>query len=174
MKNVRLIINILFAVSCVVIIFILSSQDKKVSGTNSLKVLTAVTDFISRIFNISINLEKITELHNFFRKTAHFGIYTALSVFSYNTFRIIIPDKKHAVTIAFIFCIIMSISDEIHQIFIPGRSAEFRDVGIDTLGVCCGLALAGIIGMIFETFKNIIKNKDKRYRKIKIKQEVKN
>ena len=33
-----------------------------------------------------------------------------------------------------IIIILYSCSDEIHQLFIPGRSGEIRDVLIDTLG----------------------------------------
>ena len=43
--------------------------------------------------------------------------------------------------------ILYAISDEIHQYFVPGRSAEIRDVLIDVLGANIGILL---INKIFE------------------------
>lgn len=53
--------------------------------------------------------------------------------------------------------LIMSISlsflyactDEIHQIFVPGRSAQFRDILIDTLGASFGATITYIIIKLF-------------------------
>lgn len=48
---------------------------------------------------------------------------------------------KHIILIPLIICLLYSISDEFHQLFIVGRSGEVRDVLIDTIG-----ALTGIYG----------------------------
>ena len=41
--------------------------------------------------------------------------------------------------------VLYAISDEIHQLFVPGRTGCILDVGIDTLGIITGI----IIFMIF-------------------------
>ena len=51
---------------------------------------------------------------------------------------------KKAIIIAFLCTFLYACSDEFHQLFIPGRSGEFRDVMIDSTG--------GIIGIVFTTF----------------------
>ena len=51
---------------------------------------------------------------------------------------------KKAIIIAFLGTFLYACSDEFHQLFIPGRSGEFRDVMIDSTG--------GIIGIVFTTF----------------------
>ena len=44
--------------------------------------------------------------------------------------------------------ILFAVSDEIHQSFIPGRSASYMDIGLDFLGIFFGL----VIFKIFKTF----------------------
>lgn len=55
--------------------------------------------------------------------------------------------------------IIYAISDEFHQSFIPGRSAEIRDVLIDTFGVIIGiivvLAIISVYKALSEKYKNM-------------------
>jgi VanZ family protein len=70
-------------------------------------------------------------------------------------FRLLIEQKKRAVTVTFIFCVLLAILDEIHQIFVPGRSAEVRDVLIDTLGACFGLGIVWGANMIIKKVKKL-------------------
>lgn len=144
----QLIFFILLTIACAITIFMLSSQERAVSSANSLNVLTHLAELLGRVFGIQVSREQILGLHNFFRKTAHFSAYTILSIFSYNVFRLLLKQKKHTVVATLTFCVVMAISDEIHQIFVPGRLAEVRDVLIDTLGVCFGLGIVWIANMI--------------------------
>ena len=141
MKNKNIIIYILLTIGCVVTIFWLSSQERAVSSVNSLKILTSVMEFLGKVFNFSVTKQQIRSMHNLFRKAAHFSVYAVLAVFSYKTFRLIVGEKKRGFGITLIFCVLMAIFDELHQLFVPGRSAEVRDVIIDTLGACFGLAV---------------------------------
>lgn len=43
--------------------------------------------------------------------------------------------------ISTLFCIIYALSDEIHQLFVFGRSGELKDVLIDTIGSFLGIIL---------------------------------
>lgn len=52
--------------------------------------------------------------------------------------------------IALIICMLYAISDELHQLFIPGRSAEIRDVFIDSFGATVGI----FIYILFICIKN--------------------
>ena len=47
----------------------------------------------------------------------------------------------------------LAMSDEIHQIFVPGRSAQFRDVLIDTLGASFGATITYLIIKLFAKIK---------------------
>ena len=44
-----------------------------------------------------------------------------------------------------LFGLICAVGDEIHQSFIPGRTAQWSDVGCDMLGIVLGLAVTGLI-----------------------------
>ena len=43
--------------------------------------------------------------------------------------------------LAFLMSIVYALSDEYHQLFVPGRNGNLWDVGVDTLGAVTGLAL---------------------------------
>ena len=49
-----------------------------------------------------------------------------------------LEDNKRKWLIAFLFCVAYSISDEIHQHFIPGRACRVTDILIDTTGIAVG------------------------------------
>ena len=77
------------------------------------------------------------------RKLAHFSLYFTMGIFSLCS---IITYKKIGiktrVTASLIICILYSVSDEIHQYFIPGRSCELRDVLIDASGAILSVFIA--------------------------------
>jgi len=47
---------------------------------------------------------------------------------------------------AFLLALLVASSDEIHQIFVAGRTASPVDVGIDMIGVSIGIAVAALVG----------------------------
>lgn len=69
------------------------------------------------------------------RKTAHMTIYAILAF--YAACSQIKPSFKKVL----LFCACYACTDEFHQLFIPGRSGEIRDVCIDCLGACIGFLL---------------------------------
>jgi len=68
------------------------------------------------------------------RKSAHFVLYflLGLSIISFITEFMILNYKTVLLTIILVF--LYAISDEVHQLFVSGRSAEIFDIFIDTLG----------------------------------------
>ena len=90
------------------------------------------------------------------RKCAHLSIYALLGIFTINFTYTIENNNTKTVICSLVFCILYATTDEIHQYFILGRSAEFRDVVIDSLG-----ALAGMLFVISIAAMNkrIIKQK---------------
>ena len=45
------------------------------------------------------------------------------------------------IAIALVVCILFAISDEFHQLFVPGRGAQVKDVLIDTAGAIVGMCI---------------------------------
>ncbi len=89
----------------------------------------------------------VVEAQHFIRKSAHFCIYAALGFFVMGTVNTYTLTKKFKFLIAESVCFIYAISDEIHQIFIPGRAGRVTDVLIDSVG-----GLFGIIAMVVVLF----------------------
>ncbi|MBB1503242.1 VanZ family protein, partial [Candidatus Saccharibacteria bacterium] len=52
---------------------------------------------------------------------------------------------KYSLFMSILLSFLYACTDEIHQIFVPGRSAQFRDVLIDTLGASFGTLIAYLI-----------------------------
>ena len=47
-----------------------------------------------------------------------------------------------------VFCFLYACSDEIHQLFVPGRSGMFTDVLIDTGGAVTGMLVSMLLMFI--------------------------
>jgi VanZ family protein len=59
-------------------------------------------------------------------------------VLSFSFMRIIRSNKKRNIIFALIFLMILAISDEFHQIFIPTRCFSIKDIFIDLTGILTG------------------------------------
>lgn len=69
-----------------------------------------------------------------------YGLLTYLWLISFTGIR----NKNHSfkITLAvFAGLVLFAVSDEIHQSFVPGRSASLMDIGLDLVGILAGLAL---------------------------------
>ena len=67
------------------------------------------------------------------RKLAHFSIYGVLGILTYEL-SLCYYKRKKAAAAALITCLLYAISDEIHQLFIPGRAGMVIDVILDFSG----------------------------------------
>lgn len=122
-------INILLVLLWMILIFIMSSFNSTESSNQS--------GFIVNIISGILNINNIELLSLIIRKLAHFSEYFILGMLTYNMFNSY--NKKTYTSI--IICILYAISDEIHQIFVPGRSCQIIDMTIDTLGSLLGIYL---------------------------------
>ena len=123
------------------VIFSFSAQP----ATQSDKSSMSFTKKIVRILDVTNSLSEkeldtiADNLNHFVRKGAHFCAYALLSVLIY----VLLKEYGFKTTHAMIFAVSLSglyaCSDEFHQTFVPGRSGEMRDVGIDTLGAFSGV-----------------------------------
>lgn len=48
-------------------------------------------------------------------------------------------ENKKCILLILCICILYAISDEIHQMFVPGRGAQGRDIVIDSVGSVVGI-----------------------------------
>lgn len=87
------------------------------------------------------------------RKTAHFLEYLVLGAGLLRTLHYRKTDGKKtsglpafpAASAAWLFGTFYAVTDEVHQMLVPGRSGECRDVLIDSAGVLAGILLVIIV-----------------------------
>lgn len=112
------------------VIFYLSHQPANKSSETSLELVNIVLNIIP----MTPDYEDV--LHTMIRKSAHFIAYAILGMLVYFAYR-----GSYAVLFTLLICLLFAISDEIHQLFIPGRSGEVRDVLIDLSGAVFGVLI---------------------------------
>lgn len=124
-------LSIILVLIWMIIIFIMSSFNAEDSANQSNFIL----NIISNIFNI----ENVKLLSLIIRKLAHFTEYLILGLLTINMLNKNDISKKYILSI--LICIIYATSDEIHQIFVPGRACQLRDILIDSIGSITGIYL---------------------------------
>ena len=121
------------------LIFFFSSQPGKESSELSQGISQFLINLVTRIFpGLEVDLQAF---HLFIRKNAHFFVYLILGLL---VFRALLKSKPFCIRtglIALLICFLYAVSDEFHQLFVPGRSGQISDVIIDTSGAITGLAL---------------------------------
>lgn len=128
-------------------IFIFSAQNSEASSN--------LSDGIADKFFA----EQITENHfsiiRFIRKSAHFIIYSVLGLFSMfylkGGYKL---SYKMSIIISAVFCFLYAASDEIHQLFVEGRSGQFSDVLLDTMGSLTGILIFCGVAYAYNRLKN--------------------
>ena len=127
-----------------IVIFMFSAQPATASKRLSSGLTEMVLEFIFP--NMSQGrVEDIAEMLSFaVRKSAHFSIYLILGMLMFNCICRIESFKKPILS-SFIFCVIYSVTDEIHQIFVDGRAGRILDVCIDSFGSLCGILLISFV-----------------------------
>jgi VanZ family protein len=125
------------------VIFWMSSQ----SGEQSGQLSSGLAEKLLSIFSGSgeINPQTVANIEQIIRMLGHFTEFFLLGLFVIlfiNTYKI---SKKKIYLFALVFCLIYSISDEIHQIFVPGRAFEIADMAINIAGSAAGILLFALI-----------------------------
>ena len=121
------------------LIFNFSHQPRE----NSNKLSTNITEtIIEAIENITPNKNiNIRSFNHILRKNAHFFIYLVLGILVTNALVHSGINKSKVIILAVIICLSYAISDEIHQLFVPGRGGQVKDVIIDSAGATVGIGL---------------------------------
>ena len=74
------------------------------------------------------------------RKTAHFIEYSILGVLSVFAARQFLAANHYIWSAA--FSLLYAVSDEVHQLYVPGRSGQINDVLLDFTGITAGLFIS--------------------------------
>lgn len=153
--KIQIIKRIVYAVLIIlwmITIFEFSNQN----GDTSQGTSDVITD---KIIEINNDLENKRDQVSFcVRKLAHFSIYLIGEILAFGFFDTYSLQKKYVIAFALMFGIVYAILDEFHQSFISGRSAQIRDVCIDTCGVITGEIISCFVKKHKKLLKKEIKN----------------
>ena len=131
--NRRLAIKYISVAIWMLVIFHLSSE---VAGTSS-----ARSNEIVRTIQ-SIGVSAPADLLTFLvRKAAHISAYFILGILLFNLLKEYGLGVKKMIFISIGIAMLYACTDELHQMFVPGRSGEVRDVLIDTAGAAVGVVV---------------------------------
>ena len=87
------------------------------------------------------------------RKAAHASEYALLGILLTGAIMDIRKPWKRQLLACFLIGAAYAASDEFHQLFVPGRSGQIRDVMIDSAGVAAGIILACLAIRAFQCRK---------------------
>lgn len=141
-------------VSWMVFIFSMSAQDSNKSSNTSGGTVRLVLSIVPQFNEKSEEYrdEIVESLQHITRKSAHFLIYMILGILTILLF-LGFEQLQYKPQWAFLICVLYAASDEIHQLFVPGRACQIKDVFIDS----CGSFLGIFMIMIFIRIKNFNK-----------------
>lgn len=152
--KVRRIILGFFIIAMMIMIFIFSSQQGTASGGLSESIALRVITFFNHEFDSYPKLEQKEILDSFeflIRKGAHMTEYAILAGLIFLFFAGLRLYLR--VSFSFIITLLYSISDEVHQYFVPGRSGVYTDVIIDMIGAMFALICLSFITHIYHKHK---------------------
>ena len=126
-----------------VVIFMFSAEpdteSSELSGSVSYRIVSVVNTITSSHWDEKELLDKAELIDYPVRKCAHISEYAILTLLGFVTFSFLHGRKRFVIPIGVTF--LYACTDEIHQLFVPGRAGKFTDVMIDTTG--------GIIMLLF-------------------------
>lgn len=133
-------IHLLLPLIWMAIIFIFSQQPASISSGQS-------GVFVEQLHHIAPGIDQ--QLLTFIiRKSAHIFAYFILGILIFNAlWRINFSKLTYSQpTISSItICALYAASDELHQLFVSGRSGEIRDVVMDSIAASIGIVLISYI-----------------------------
>jgi len=95
-------------------------------------LVMATIFFLSNQPGDSLDLPDIPDLDKFLHASVYAGL-AATTIFA------IAPEKRNprplqVALVVVLFCLLYGISDELHQVFVPGRTPDILDLAADTTG----------------------------------------
>ena len=121
-------------------IFYMSSQDAVASGESSGRVTVLVERLLGGVQGMGL-------LEHLVRKAAHMAEFGLLCLLWYAALKEAFPllGERRWLTLPLMPALLSAGLDELHQMFVPGRSAQLSDVVIDMGGACLAVLLIALV-----------------------------
>jgi VanZ family protein len=144
-KSIKL-YKLLLVCLWLVVIFLFSSQVATESSELSGRIVNSIAPVAPDVIKSSLTF--------LVRKSAHIFLYFLLGILTANLLASYKLKAKLTYLNSIGFVALYAITDEVHQLFVAGRSGEVRDVLIDTVAGALGIALYLGLRKLHSTRKN--------------------
>ncbi|MDF2472345.1 MAG: hypothetical protein K0R21_127 [Anaerocolumna sp.] len=146
--------NVLSMIPAIVImvgIFYFSSQDALESSSLSGGIVENIYQVIEKFFNWELTaahrIQRLELFETGIRKAAHMTEYSLLAVTVAYPLYLYGSRGYKLVLRTELISILYAVTDEIHQLYVPGRSGQISDVLIDGTGALIGCLLFVFLGV---------------------------
>ncbi|HHU18847.1 MAG TPA: VanZ family protein [Bacilli bacterium] len=139
----RRVISWLLVILWMGLIFYLSHQPAVESANLSSGIMERILVLIDRVI-VGLRIDP-DHFHFIIRKSAHFIAYYILGILVINALKTSRMMSLRSIFIGLAICVLFAISDEVHQLFVPGRAGQVMDVVIDSTGAIAGIS--GYLGL---------------------------
>lgn len=139
------------------VIFMFSAKNADDSTEQSSFVTNILMNIFSNVYrnsDLSDKMQIIESMSFTIRKAAHFSIYSVLGLLSFLSVYYLTKFSNKTPFISLLICFIYACSDEMHQLFVPGRSGQLRDVFIDFSGALLMTLIILAVRKIYRKIKN--------------------
>ncbi len=126
-------------------IFYFSHQPAEVSRLESGNLLVKMQLMDAEELEKDVDTGRTFWLQVYIRKSAHAVIYFILGVLLTLAFADMNNKRRHPYLKALLIGVIYAISDELHQIFIPGRGPSIKDIVLDSAGILAAVVLCAAV-----------------------------
>lgn len=133
----RTILFFILTIFWMVVVFSFSAETASESKQTSIAVLNQIADFLN------INIIDTEFFEGLIRSCAHFALFAMGGVFAGTLAVFAVPKYKLIAT--GLFGLGYAVLDEIHQIFVPGRAFEIKDIVVDVSGFLLGVVFVWLV-----------------------------
>lgn len=142
--KIKRIIYLILIILQLLVIFNFSAENGSKSSGRSHKFINNIINVYKSVSKSKIdNKEIIKTIEYPIRKCAHFTIYFILGIFVILFF--LTFDIKYRYLFSGLFVYICACLDEVHQLFVPGRSGKLLDTFVDLFGSCIAFLIIYLI-----------------------------
>ncbi|MGB4657766.1 MAG: VanZ family protein [Mobilitalea sp.] len=142
------------AVLTMLVIFCFSAQPVIASSKSSQVIVNIIFDLYEKISNTplldGIRTQKMEIMEHIVRKGAHFSEYAFLANMIMLHLAVWGRKRKELIGLSILLSTIYAVTDEFHQIFVPGRAGRVSDVLIDASGAIVGTLIFCILALLIQ------------------------
>ena len=137
----KIILWILVILTCLTIFSFSATKGSK-SNKQSEAVTEKIEDIVTEVTHKKPSESTVKSIHIFVRKQGHFNEFALLGLLVFLLSRCYDFSVKKCIAITLLFVFLYACTDEIHQLFVEGRTGCVKDVFIDFLGGIVGTCVA--------------------------------